>query len=128
MLSACPAPDDASDLLARLTRCRSVSPQGNWSPEEPAADREAWHRAWSRREHAYGVVYGHWSLQGLHVAPRLRGLDTGCVHHGRGRDGALTAWLPDPDSETPFATPDDRFWSVPARSAYYAERRRAVGL
>ena len=34
------------------------------------------------------IVYGHWAMQGLHVATGLRGLDTGCVHHGRGRDGS----------------------------------------
>jgi diadenosine tetraphosphatase ApaH/serine/threonine PP2A family protein phosphatase len=77
---------------------------------------------WSARSHGYGIVYGHWALQGLHVAPGLRGLDTGCVHHGRGRDGVLTAWLPDPSAQTPFDVPDDRFWQEAARRAYYAHR------
>ena len=74
---------------------------------------------WSRRAPNYGVVYGHWALQGLHVARGLRGLDTGCVHHGRGRDGMLTAWLPPDESETPFELPDDHFWQIPARRVYY---------
>lgn len=111
-----------SDALGRLTRCRSVSTDGGWSSEEPTRGRRAWHEAWLERGHDYGVVYGHWSLQGLHVAPGLRGLDTGCVHHGRGRAGALTAWLPRADARDPFAVPDHGFWSIPARRAYYAHR------
>jgi hypothetical protein len=73
-------------------------------------------------------VYGHWALQGLHVARGLRGLDSACVHHGRpdGRGGTtrgfLTAWIPawpgrDGDRE-PFDVPDDRFLQVPARRRY----------
>ena len=81
-----------------------------------------WHTRFAESAHDYAVVYGHWALQGLHVAPLLRGLDTGCVHHGRGRDGKLTAWLPDPDCARPFDTPDSCFWQIPARRAYYAHR------
>jgi hypothetical protein len=87
-----------------------------------------WHRAWSARGHDYCVVYGHWALQGLHVARGLRGLDTGCVHHGRGRAGMLTAWLPGlarggaagEAASWPFDVPDDRFWQVPALERYVA--------
>lgn len=111
-----------ADALGRLTRCRSVARDGGWSSEPPGGRWRAWHEAWRARRHAYGVVYGHWSLQGLHVAPGLRGLDTGCVHHGRGRDGALTAWLPDVSARRPFDVPDRRFWSVAAHRAYYAHR------
>jgi bis(5'-nucleosyl)-tetraphosphatase (symmetrical) len=124
-LATDPARDPDRDTLARMTRCRSVGSGSAWSPEPPElAPRDflPWHEVWGAREHRYGVVYGHWALQGLHVAPWLRGLDTGCVHHGRGRDGALTAWLPDIESETPFALPDDRFWQIPARRMYYARR------
>jgi bis(5'-nucleosyl)-tetraphosphatase (symmetrical) len=118
LLARSPADDPDRDALARVLSCRSVAPDGGWSPAEPDGGRVAWHRAWRERGHAYGVVYGHWSLQGLHVAPGLRGLDTGCVHHGRGRDGFLTAWVPDgrPD---PFGVPDGRFWQVRARRRYY---------
>jgi bis(5'-nucleosyl)-tetraphosphatase (symmetrical) len=112
------------DLLGRLTRCRSVGDGDDWSSDEPDGGRRAWHTAWSERGHEYGVVYGHWAMQGLHVAAGLRGLDTGCVHHGRGRDGALTAWLPDPDASRPFDVPDDALWQIPARRAYYAHRDR----
>jgi bis(5'-nucleosyl)-tetraphosphatase (symmetrical) len=114
------APRD--DLLGRLTRGRTVDGEGAWSTEEPGRNTRPWHAEWAERHHRYGVVYGHWAMQGLHVAPGLRGLDTGCVHHGRGRDGALTAWLPDPHAPTPFDVPDDRFWQIPARRAYYAHR------
>ncbi|MFP8875958.1 MAG: hypothetical protein VCB99_03395, partial [Myxococcota bacterium] len=60
--------------------------------------------------------------QGLHVAKGLRGLDTGCVHHGRGKQGFLTAWLPDPSLESPFEVPDAAFWQIPARRSYYGDR------
>jgi bis(5'-nucleosyl)-tetraphosphatase (symmetrical) len=107
------------DVLGRLTSCRSVT-DGSWSSQLPEGDAVAWHEAWSARRHGYGIVYGHWSLQGLHVAPGLRGLDTGCVHHGRGRDGYLTAWVPDMASPTgPFALPDDSFWQVRGFRRYY---------
>ncbi len=109
------------ERLGRLVSGRSALPGGGWSPDPPArlAGAEPWHAAWARAGHDYGVVYGHWALQGLHVAEQLRGLDTACVHHGRDRDGFLTAWLPDPRAADPFALPDERFWRVPARRAYY---------
>ncbi len=110
------------DHLGRLTRCRSVTPEGDWSSREPATPERAWHRVWASRSHDYGIVYGHWARQGLHVAQGLRGLDTGCVHHGRGRDGFLTAWLPESgprrEAARPFDAPDDRFWQIPARRRY----------
>ncbi|MCP5043786.1 MAG: hypothetical protein GY944_22385 [bacterium] len=112
------------DVLGRLTRCRSVDANGVWSSAPPRKPTRPWHQAWSERPHDYGMIYGHWSQQGLHVAPGLRGLDTGCVHHGRGREGFLTAWLPrDEDqgvfAEDQFAVPDDRFWRIDARRSYY---------
>ena len=98
--------------------------QGWSSDGSPHAAGEPWHAAWSRREHRYGVVYGHWASQGLHIATGLRGLDTGCVHHGRGRDGFLTAWLPaagdDPGpGEGPFRDSAPVLWQIPARRRYY---------
>lgn len=121
-LASDPEDDPVRDALARMTRCRSAD-ETSWSSRQPDAPEGAWHRAWARHAHDYGVVYGHWAWQGLHVAPGLRGLDTGCVHHGRGRDGFLTAWLPDsappPDGALPFDVPDDRFWQIPARRRYY---------
>lgn len=116
------SPEPKDDRLGRLTRCRSIGGKGNWSAEEPAGKERAWHDAWLEREHDYAVVYGHWAMQGLHKTDGLRGIDTGCVHHGRGRDGFLTAWLPDLSRKRPFDLPDERFWSIPARRAYYAHR------
>ena len=110
--------------FGRLVSCRSALANGGWSSDPPdqLAGAEPWHAAWARAGHDYGVVYGHWAWQGLHVAPRLRGLDTGCVHHGRDRDGFLTAWLPDPRAQDAFAVPDARFWHVRAHRPYYRRR------
>jgi bis(5'-nucleosyl)-tetraphosphatase (symmetrical) len=124
-LAGDPAEDEVLDALLRFTRCRSANGEGSWAAEAPAlapSGYRAWHEEWSERGHGYGVVYGHWALQGLHVARGLRGLDTGCVHHGRGRDGVLTAWVPDPNGEEPFAPHDEAFWRVQARRAYYVHR------
>ena len=128
-LAADPAGDPTRDDLSRLTRGREGS-ETSWSSREPSSPDGAWHRAWARHGHDYGIVYGHWARQGLHVAKGLRGLDTGCVHHGRGRDGFLTAWLPGatlgitpgtmPRREgRPFDVPDERFWQIPAKRRYY---------
>lgn len=118
-----PATDSLRDALGRLTRCRSVTAEGGWSSDEPEQPQGAWHRAWAERGHDYGLVYGHWARQGLHVDTGLRGLDTGCVHHGRSRDGYLTAWLPEASPRAgglrPFDVPDERFWQIRAKRRYY---------
>jgi bis(5'-nucleosyl)-tetraphosphatase (symmetrical) len=122
-LATPPEADPLRDALGRLTRCRSVADDGSWSSAEPAPPMRPWHVAWSARRHDFAIVYGHWSRQGLHVAPGLRGLDTGCVHHGRGRDGFLTAWLPASAAaesrRRAFDVPDEAFWHIPARRYYY---------
>jgi len=118
LLDARPEADPVRDDLDRMLQSRTARADGTWSREEPARPADAWHRRWAEQGHPYGVVYGHWSLQGLHVAPRLRGLDTGCVHHGRGRDGYLTAWIPDPRSPRPFDVPDASFEAVRAHRRY----------
>lgn len=122
LLCAAPSQDDTKEMLARMTSARSASSDGKWSKEEPAAPEQAWHFAWRAARHDYGIVYGHWARQGLHLAPGLRGLDTGCVHHGRGREGRLTAWLPDARSQDCFAVPDTNFWQVPALHCYRRDR------
>ena len=104
-------PGDARDDLGRLVSCRGVDADGHWSRTEPREPgREPWYRAWERSRHDYGVVYGHWAQQGLVVEAGLRGLDTGCVHHGPDRPGALTAWIPGSGSDL-FGVPDDGFLS-----------------
>jgi len=125
-LDADVARDDAElerdrDVLGRFTRCRSIDDSGRWSSANPERSEDAWHHRWAQEHHDYGVVYGHWAIQGLHVEDALRGLDTGCVHHGRGRDGFLTAWVPEAirESNDPFAAPDDRLWQIPAHRRYY---------
>ena len=124
LLGRDPGSGGKADLLGRLTRCRSVGPGDAWSSAVPAPGRGQvpWHARWSEQRHGYGVVYGHWALQGLHVAPGLRGLDTGCVHHGRDHDGFLTAWVPDPRARDPFAVSERRFWQVRAHRRYYRTR------
>jgi len=118
------------DDLDRLTRCRSlIDATGSWSDRLPARSADVWHRRWAQQEHEYGIVYGHWALQGLHVAPGLRGLDTACVHHGRedGRGGCtqgfLTGWIPRVDAlrragKAHFGIPDNRFLRVKAKQRY----------
>ena len=117
LLAASPAKSPLADDLARLTRCRSLHRDGTWSARDPERPEDLWHQRWWKHGHAYAVVYGHFAVQGLHVAPGLRGLDTGCVHRG-----ALTAWLPDPARDDPFGVPDDGFWQAEARRRYYDER------
>ncbi|MDJ0785596.1 MAG: metallophosphoesterase [Myxococcota bacterium] len=107
----------AADRLGHLVSCRSLSEDGAWSDAEPSGGSVPWHECFAPDESDYGVVYGHWSLQGLHVASGIRGLDTGCVHHGRSGDGFLTAWLPD-DRGEPFAVPDTRFWKIRGHRRY----------
>lgn len=121
-LRARPEDDPDRDLLGRLVHCRSIDERGAWSSEEPAKRRDAWHRRWRREDPDFAVVYGHWATQGLHVAPHLRGLDTGCVHHGRGHDGNLTAWIPDPTADDPFGVPDPgRLVQVRAHRPWYLQ-------
>ncbi len=112
------------DNLGRLTRCRTVDSRLIWSSASPRHSMRPWHEPWSERDHDYGIVYGHWSRQGLHVAKGLRGLDSGCVHHGRGRMGFLSGWLPRDDDtgafeSDQFAVPDERFWRIDPQRAYY---------
>jgi len=133
LLASAPADDRAASRLGYLVSCRSLDSAGGWSEVEPgprpgagsSGPRVAWHERFDPRREGYGVVYGHWSQQGLHVAPGLRGLDTGCVHHGRSGDGFLTAWLPGRAGNGgaakrtgAFGVPDDRFWQVRGHRQY----------
>jgi len=113
------------DVLGRLTCARTVwGPRSRWSSRQPTcAEDEPWHVAWRRRGHDYGVVYGHWATQGLNVSPGLRGLDTGCIHHGRRKVGYLTAWVPRSPADlesSAFDVPDSDIWQV--RSRYRRHR------
>ena len=120
-------PDSDADLLDRVTCCRSVDDAGRWSSALPGEKgRIAWHARWAAQSHRCAIVYGHWALQGLHVADGLRGLDTGCVHHTEDAPTALTAWLPSAiaradgvERDDPFAAPDERFWREPAHAVHF---------
>ena len=122
----------SADVLGRLTRCRSIDRDGSWSSDQPEATAEAWHAPWVRTGHDYGVVYGHWAVQGLHCAPGLRGLDSGCVHHGRNLEGALTGWLPpsrlSAGRSSAFDAPDDHFWQIRPRHSHYKQLRVRLGI
>ena len=122
-------PGDARDDLGRFLSCRSVDRKGGWWSREPDPKRsEAWHEVWRTVGHDYGVVYGHWSFQGLLVEPGLRGLDTGCVHNAPGRPGFLTAWTPALDSTSAlFGVPDDHFVSEPAHREHGRQREGPKG-
>jgi bis(5'-nucleosyl)-tetraphosphatase (symmetrical) len=70
------------------TEVRYCDAQGRRPPQDdppPGPPFAPWDRFY-RGERT--VVFGHWARRGLVVAPRLRGLDTGCVY-----GGALTAWI-----------------------------------
>jgi bis(5'-nucleosyl)-tetraphosphatase (symmetrical) len=89
--------------LAFLTRARNCDASGRRPDDEirPGPGFAPWY------EHYRGartVVFGHWASRGLVRAPRLRGLDTGCVW-----GGSLTAW----------SAATDRATSVAARRAYH---------
>jgi len=118
-------PDPDRQLLEFLTTCRSIRADGRPSPSPPERSEDAWDHHFAAAGQPHGVVFGHFARRGLHVAAGIRGLDTGLVHHGRDRDGVLTAWLPDPAEEDPFRVPDDRFWTVPARRVYFPFGRRS---
>ncbi len=111
---------DEADDLERMTRCRSAALDGSWTSKVPDRPEGAWHVAWAEAAPGYRIVYGHWALQGLHQTADLRGLDTGCVYHGNGRDGFLTAWLPDAELPNPFASFDTNLWQVRARRRYWS--------
>jgi bis(5'-nucleosyl)-tetraphosphatase (symmetrical) len=92
--------------LAFLTRARNCNARGERPPDEidPGPGFAPWYEYY-RGERT--VVFGHWASRGLVRAPRLRGIDTGCIW-----GGSLTAWLPESDRAT----------SVPARRVYHPIR------
>jgi hypothetical protein len=88
-----------------LVTVRYCDPSGNrptrdWPPPSPPF--APWDELY--RGHRT-VVFGHWARRGLVVAPRVRGLDTGCVYGGK-----LSAWISE----------EDRIVQVDAARAYKA--------
>ncbi len=64
------------DGLTALTKTRSVRADGSWTDEHEVPGGEPW---WARYRGDKTVVYGHWAQQGLKVAGKTVGLDSGCV-------------------------------------------------
>jgi bis(5'-nucleosyl)-tetraphosphatase (symmetrical) len=67
-----------------LTRIRAVKEDGalcayGGPPADAPPGCTPWFAAKDRRSAGTRVVFGHWSALGLHLAPDLCGLDTGCV-------------------------------------------------
>lgn len=90
----------AGCALAVLTLLRVVRPDGTprcgftGRPEEAPRGDRPWFEAPERRSRDARTVFGHWATLGLHVAPRVHALDSGCVWGGslsavRLEDGAL---------------------------------------
>jgi bis(5'-nucleosyl)-tetraphosphatase (symmetrical) len=90
----------AGCALAVLTLLRVVRPDGRprcgftGRPEEAPAGDRPWFEVPGRKSAGLRVVFGHWATLGLHVAPPVHALDSGCVWGGaltalRLEDGAL---------------------------------------
>ena len=75
-------------VAARYCDAAGRRPPSDWPP--PGPPFAPWHNFYRG---PWTVVFGHWARQGLLVAPRLRGLDTGCVYGGQ-----LTAWIAETDT------------------------------
>ena len=101
------APDELPQRRDRRARGRRSRPR----------DVEAWHAAWAR---ATATTTASCTATGRCRActsrPGLRGLDTGCVHHGRGRAGFLTAWIPDSSRTETLRRPRRRISGGSARA------------
>lgn len=69
---------------AALTRLRTIGPDGpdwefNGAPAEAPRGRRPWFEVEGRRSADTPVVFGHWAALGLHLAPNVLALDSGCV-------------------------------------------------
>ncbi len=78
--------------LAVFTRMRTLDTAGRLrleftgAPEDAPADLQPWFEGRQSSVEKHTVLFGHWAGLGLHVAPGLLALDSGCVY-----GGALTA-------------------------------------
>lgn len=70
---------------AALTRLRTIGPDGapdwefNGAPPDAPRGRRPWFEVPGRRSADGPVVFGHWAALGLHLAPNVLALDSGCV-------------------------------------------------
>jgi bis(5'-nucleosyl)-tetraphosphatase (symmetrical) len=75
----------ARATLAAMTSLRALMPNGamceGWSgaPAELPPGCVPWFSAPGRRSAQARIVFGHWAALGLHLAPGIAALDTGCV-------------------------------------------------
>jgi len=98
--------DDELDFATRVRFCDASGVRPARDDPPPAAPFRPWFE-WPRVPELQGrtLVFGHWAMRGLVIAPGLRGLDSGCVW-----GGALSAWIAE----------EDRVVSVPALRTYAA--------
>ena len=89
------APDEEIAFATTVRYCDAGGRRPPLDDPPPEPPFQPWDRFYTGTR---TVVFGHWARRGLVNAPRLRGLDTGCVYGGR-----LTAWI----------AGEDRFVQVP---------------
>ena len=79
----------AVNVLTRLRFCTAdgrIDLKAKGAPDSAQPPLAPWYAYGHRRSRDTRLVFGHWSALGLHRAPGLLGIDTGCVW-----GGALTA-------------------------------------
>lgn len=76
---------EAAHDAAVLTRIRTVGPDGAprfgfaGPPEEAPPGHLPWFAWPGRASRDHALIFGHWAALGLHLAPGVAGLDSGCV-------------------------------------------------
>jgi bis(5'-nucleosyl)-tetraphosphatase (symmetrical) len=84
-------------VFTRLRFCTAdgrMDLKAKGAPDSAPPPLKPWFAHAHRRSSDTRLIFGHWSALGLHRAPKLLGLDTGCVW-----GGALTAVdLDDPEA------------------------------
>jgi bis(5'-nucleosyl)-tetraphosphatase (symmetrical) len=76
-------------IVNAMTRLRFCTPEGVMEFDAKGETGEApagylpWFEVPGRKSADHTLVYGHWSALGLRIAPKLLGLDSGCVWGGK---------------------------------------------
>lgn len=76
---------DAASDAAAFTRLRTVGRDGaprfdfDGPPEAAPAGQLPWFAWPGRASRDHSIIFGHWAALGLHLAPGIAGLDSGCV-------------------------------------------------
>lgn len=71
------------DFLTEVRWCDAEGRRPDPAPKQPLEQPPGFAPWYAHYRGTRTVVFGHWAQRGLVVAPRLRGLDTGCVYGGR---------------------------------------------